>query len=296
MAQLTIHHGIAHAKGADRSTVKCGRLLSRVCGGQRPVGVLHTRPSNLLVSKGEEHEHDRGKDCEHAQPEMQKKAHKDEYGCPWRIQESRGRGCADRLPHRVEVAHGLHAHRWLVARHDPPEDLRRKDPVEADAGPCEQSLPNGVQRRKRKQRHSERDRNVKQGHLAAGGEHAVIDLKHVNGRCEEQQVEQEAEPDSRYEMRAAGPECVSERGRKSDTCNFHLVTSAARQRLMKLVFAIAFDPVTPNGSGSLLFDRRCRQRPHPKAGPNRQLSYVVPAEVARRMKDPAATALRSTSR
>ena len=73
------------------------------------------------------------------------------------------------------------------------QDLRREQGVEPLAGADQQPVADHVERRQRQQRQRQRQRDEQQGGLAAGRDDAVVDLQHVQGRREIEDVDQQAE-------------------------------------------------------------------------------------------------------
>ena len=162
---------------------------------------------------------------------MQQEGDEEEERKPGHVEQGAGDRAADRLADRLEVAHRLDG-RVRIARHHPLEDLRREQRIEAHARPDQQPVPDRVQRRQRQQRDGQREGDEQQSRLAARRHDAVVDLKHVDGGREEQQVDEQAEHRGRDEMRAAGLDGLRHVPRKFYPRDFHAVVLSLTHRPM----------------------------------------------------------------
>ncbi len=113
---------------------------------------------------------------------------------------------------RIEVAHRLRRLRG-VGCHHLLEDSRREKSIDTLAGADEQPVPDEIQARQSQKRQREGKGDKQESGLAAGRNHAVVDLQHVQGRCEVQHVDQQAEARGCLEMRAALTKRVRQRCR-----------------------------------------------------------------------------------
>ena len=103
----------------------------------------------------------------------------------------------------------------------------RIDPL---TGANQKAVADHVEHRQAEQRKGQRQRHEQQGQLAPGRDHAVVDLEHVEGRREVQQVDQQAEARCRHEVLLALAQSAGDHRRDLDSSDFHYARVTARQQ------------------------------------------------------------------
>ena len=184
-----MNHRPDHSERPDRVVVQGDRLRRALRRGHGLGRGLHCFRRRPLVAPCDKEEERRSEDRQHADPEMQQEGDEEEEREPGHVEQGAGDGTADCLPDRLEVAHRLHG-RVRVSRHHALEDLRREQRIEAHARPDQKPVPDRVQCRQGQQRNGQGQCHEQQCRLAARRNDAVVDLKHVDRRREEQQVDE----------------------------------------------------------------------------------------------------------
>ncbi|MNE33555.1 hypothetical protein D3C80_1272310 [compost metagenome] len=127
---------------------------------------------------------------------------------PGDIHQGDGRRTSQGGAQTVELAHrlgrGRLAWRNPASDHQSLKNLTRQQSVQAQGGPHHDPVAHGVQRRQRRQGESDDDGQPDQGEDAAGRHDAVIDLHHVDGRRQVEDIDQGAEEGGQPEVLPTG--------------------------------------------------------------------------------------------
>ncbi len=148
MLELAVYHRSDHSERANRIVVERDGLRGSLRGGHGLRRSLHRLGGCALVAPGDEEQDDRRDDREHSDPEVEQEGDEQEQGEPGHVEQSARDRASDRLPDRLEIAHGLDGG-IRVARHHPLEDLRSEKRVKPHAGANEEPVADRIQGGKR---------------------------------------------------------------------------------------------------------------------------------------------------
>ena len=169
-----------------------------------------------LAQQGQADDRNAPPDRDPAEPGMQQESRSHEDRQPGSIAEGNQPRAGEELAQRVDVTQPLH-----MARAGSPQ-ARAVHCVEGRAGDAgieqqacahQHSRTDHLQRRVDQQQGAGQHGDPDERRDAAAGQHAVVDLQHVERADEHQQVDEEAEDDRRHEWRADRPHAgVQRRG------------------------------------------------------------------------------------
>ena len=216
---------LPHAHGLDDVGVanrgldplhRADRALRRV--PQRP-------PRGRLVDDRERQQSERGADRDQPEQRVHDRDDGDERRRPGRVEQGADARAGEKVADGREIAQRLTAGRFAAQR---PAEARAdqiggQPPVEPAAHAAENMAAHGVERAEREQGRRGDQSEENQGLDPPAREHAVVDLPHVQGRGEDQQIDAAAEQDERREARperARRPverACLSVSGARHDT-------------------------------------------------------------------------------
>jgi hypothetical protein len=202
-----------HAKRARRfALVRVGRLQRIHRTGSFFVR-LHRPLHGALIDERDHDQTNTAKQRQRANPWMNEEADGDVDRRPWRIDSRHRWRPAQRTAQRVELTQNMR----LTCRTAPlalqrrQQHLRREQPVQPARHHQQQAHPRAVQERQHRQTREQHQRQVNERQQAAGRQHSVIDLEHVDGGGEVEQVQAGAEQDHEADVTAARVERGLER-------------------------------------------------------------------------------------
>ena len=204
--QLAVDDGAAHAQRLNDFGLAGQGLLGgigRVAGTAR---TAQARPGVPLVHPGQTRQDDAPDQGQHPDRRMQKEAAGQIDRSPRGVEQSQGTLARDRAAQTVEVAQRLNPLRPAAGLGHAGHDRARQIAIEPDARADEDAGPQPVERGQRAQGQNGDDADQDEGRQTGGGNHAVIDLHHVQGGGQIQQVDQGAERRRADEMDAALPQ------------------------------------------------------------------------------------------
>ena len=193
LVDLARDRRLTHAQGADDFRLAGNAFLGRigvVLGLDRLVQAGTGVP---LVQPGQREKDHSADEGQHPDQRMEQEAAGQVDRCPRRIEQGQHPLAADGPAHIVELAQGMGVGGLALQIHDPRQDLARQHPVQTKSGAQHQSTAQPVQPGQGGQGEQGHHRDQDQRRQTTGRHDPVIDLHHIEGRCQIQQVDQGGE-------------------------------------------------------------------------------------------------------
>jgi hypothetical protein len=228
IGQLPLAQGAAHAQGAHDLAVGGGGFLRGVGLGLGDEGLASPRPRGPLVEHRQHHQHDAADDGHRAQRRVDHEGDQHVDRRPRDVEGGHGHRPRQGLAHDVELAHALGRGPRGHGAHQLLQDAAGQQPVQAQAGQGQQPRAHRLQRRLGAQGEGHHQGQVQQGQPALGRHDPVIDLHHVDGRGQQQDVDQGAEHGRGHQVRPAGAQGGDQRRRQRGVQELSRVSPVGR--------------------------------------------------------------------
>ena len=207
---LTRDRGLAHAQGAHHLGLAGDALLGGIGVVLGLDGLVQTGAGVALIQPGEGEQDDSPHQGQHPDGGVKQEAAQQIDRGPGRIEQGQHALTADGSPHIVELAQGLGVGRFGLQVDDPGQHLAGQKPVESQPGPEHQPSAQPVESRQGRQcEYGDRCDQNKSGQASRRYD-PVIDLHHVEGGGQVQQVDQGREHEGPDEMGLARLERLGE--------------------------------------------------------------------------------------
>ena len=218
LAQLAGDEGLAHAQRAHDLGLGGDGLLGGIGLGGGLGGGLDAGLGRPFV-QDRQHEEDRAADQgQHAERPVQHEAEQQIDRRPGDVAQRQRALAAEARAEGVEVPHGLgHLGPGFLGADDPVQDRSGEKAIETQAGADQDARANVVERRQGGEREGDHHGHEQQGQNAPRRHDAVVDLHHVEGRGEVQDVDEGREAEGEQEVPAAGLHGLRE-GFRSGLC------------------------------------------------------------------------------
>ena len=209
-AQLGGHaHGLEHlgiAQGRRRQGV--GGDAGAVRGGEAGLG-------RAVVEHGEGTGKQRAAERQIAVIGMQQRGADGVDGHPWQVAQGGEGGTGEEIAYRVEIPQGLCLAGAAISERGALDGVEHRHMdlgVEGEACPLQHARPQRFQRRPHDIEEGRDEGEQDQGLDAAGRQHAVVHLHHVDRGVQAEEVDEEAEDDHGDEGGADVPQGLIQRG------------------------------------------------------------------------------------
>src|SRR6185437_1369539 len=227
MIELAEHHRLDHSERLDRASVDRRRLLGVMrCRHPRACD-LHPRLRRSLIQPCQSDQEGRSDNGKQSDPEVEQEGGKQKHGTPGCVEHGRDDGRSDRAANRVEIPHRLTGGDRICS-HRLTQDLGGEQCIELLARTEQKAVAKHVEHRKRAERKNQRQSDKQQSELAPRWHDPVIDLKHVNGRGEIEDVDEQAEDGSSHEVLLALAQRAGKRLGNLNASNFHAIAQSPK--------------------------------------------------------------------